>query len=112
EQLLAFVGAPSRKTPVIGRLEDQVPASGHGATADASAAITAPDQHVFHRIPGLQAAADPVRRRWTDGRRLDLARFSGCAYIAVATFLVFVGRLVGVGRVGRGNVDQPGSRIK
>ena len=72
-QLFAFVGAPRRETPVIGRLEDEVPTGGHGATADASAAIASPDQHVFHRIPGLQAAAHTVRRRWADGRR-DQAR--------------------------------------
>jgi hypothetical protein len=68
----------------------QVPTGRNGAAADASTAITAPDERMFHRIPSLRAAADPVRRRGTDGWRLYLTRFGIRARVAVAAFLVFV----------------------
>src|SRR5207249_369453 len=94
EQLLALVCAIGHETPVIDHLEDQVPGGSNGSTTDATPTIGAPGQPVLHRIPSLQAATDAVRRRRTDGWRLNLTRLSARAHIAVGAWLVFFGRLI------------------
>ena len=111
-QLLALVGAIGHEAPVVTHMENQVAACGNGSPSNAAIAIRAPDQSLLRRIPSLQAAANVVGGRWTDGRRLDLTRYRARAHIAVGPFFVFVVGLICVTRVGGGDVHQPRIRIE
>src|SRR5581483_11869757 len=79
EELLTLVCAIRHEAPVRDHVEDKIPAGGHGSASNSAAAIGTPDQRVLYRIPSLQAAANAVRSRRADGRRLDLARLSARA---------------------------------